>query len=218
MRASLTAVLIPLALLMAAAKPVAPGSGVDPRASYRSQGVASCVRELSPTPGMSEDGMQNFCGCTLDTYMTNLPIGALPAQDTAAFRTGLDPALNICILRLPAVQAAQMRLRIYSGPPTPTAAGPFSPTPNPAPAPVVPLTPIESADAAPSGPSGPGLAEQIQNWAGTLPIWGWVGIAMLVLFFLFRILFRRDDPRDMIGPPPSVRQAGPIRPRETDRL
>ena len=156
MRASLTAVLIPLALLMAAAKPVAPESQ-DPRAGYRSQGVETCTRELSPTPGMSDEAVRNFCGCTLDTYMAQVPTMALPAQDSAAFRSGLDPALNICILRLPVEQAAQMRLRIYSGPPSPTAEGPFSPTPNPAPAPVVPLTPIESADSVPSGPSGPGL-------------------------------------------------------------
>jgi hypothetical protein len=52
-----------------------------------------------------------------------------------------------------------------------------------------------------------------------LPAWAWFAIGFLILLLLGALVRRRDDRRDLLGPPPSMRPgagAGQPAPRRPD--
>ncbi|HEY5710680.1 MAG TPA: hypothetical protein VIT38_02195 [Allosphingosinicella sp.] len=203
MRRRVAATLMPIALLLAAAGPGTPDLGTPAaRDAYRSQGIGACRRELA-TPTMSAGDMASFCGCIFDTYMQNVSLDVLPALGSPAFQSSIQPATNYCALRLPAVQAAEMQRRLYDA--TPAAAGQSRPAP------------AATSDAALAELRGPGLLDRIRTFGESTPLWAWAAIGLLVLALLLRGLFRRESRSDLIGPPPGMRQSGPVRPRDTDR-
>ena len=175
-------------------------AGADANAeSWRGQAIGICVGDLRDAEGVGPDELEAVCGCAVDRLMAaqrgqSLPVPA-PGQARAALRGEL---LGCATARRPAIAAAIAR-RLAEPPP------------------VLPPT-LESK---PTGDSEPVPAESPKREGGDLgawfsglslpawltdtglPTWAW-GILAAIAFLLIRGLFRRDDRRDLAGPPRSM--------------
>jgi hypothetical protein len=188
-----------LFLVLTAATAPPDGDSVG-RADYRARGVAGCNRDLA-APGMSAADMSHFCDCVFDTYMHAVPTAALPALGSDSFRETVAPALNLCMLRIPAAQARSMQLRIYNVPAVGAAVG---------------ATPGVAAGPAPAANSAPDPVERGRQAVDGVPVWAWMAMGLLALALLIRKMARRDDRGHLMGTPPDMRRNGPVRPRDPD--
>lgn len=216
---------VSLALLAAApaAAAVAPppppkppaGDGADfVRNEWRGQAIGLCVGALREPEGITPDELDTMCGCAVDRFMTGRPTGALPPLASEVIWTRVrGPLLGCASGQRPAV-AATLARRLAE----------------------LPAAYVPAPDSKPSGPSGPTPAEapkppraslsswfeglSLPSWLSSsgLPVWAW-GVLGLLAFLLLRGLFRRDDRRDLVGPPRAMRlgqSPTPQSPRRAD--
>ena len=209
---------LPLALLAAAAwaKPGAPSaSGGD---AWRAQAVRVCVA------GMQDSGdaraVDAACGCAADRFLARRPDGAPPpptprdlraldANDLVECAAERGPAFAAQVVRRVADLAVQQAAQSGTAPPgaVPPANGEEAKLADgPAPAPAE--APKPAADSRP-------LLDRLSlpAWLidSGLPFWAWAALAGLA-FLLLRGLFRRDDRRDLVAPPASMRRMASPRP------
>jgi hypothetical protein len=199
------------AAIPAPPKPPADGRVADDpdREAWRNRGMAVCLGEMLPTEGASAGEVRAACGCALDRLAADNPPYALPPIDPAGVRTQLGAPLIACTTaRRPALAAAFARRLAQSSiadaapPADADGAKPAAPTPS------------EAAGPAPAEPpkrAGPDRGSWLDSlslpaWitGSGLPAWAWLVLA-LGAFLLLRGLLRRDDRRDLIGPPPGKR-------------
>jgi hypothetical protein len=201
----------PLAALVAlpllAAKPPAPAPIDAEEEAYRDRGVSACLAELRTLPNLSPAELHGLCGCAVDRFVEGRETDALPPIRPGRFRGQIGPDLISCSAELRVEQAAAAA-RARAEPPPAAAAAPVAPKPPP------------DGDATQDEPEGAafdplawlrGLA--LPAWLAALPRWAWIALGLLVLLLAGGVLRRRDDRRDLLGPPPSMRQGTAPRPR-----
>jgi hypothetical protein len=194
MRTSLIALLFPL--IMAAATPADDVHDMALRSLYHAQAQALCLVGMEQRrPGSFEpgDGARG-CRCTVDLFMTGKSLAQLPPLDAANFRTIMKNELGQCLDRM-ATSVAKRQVSEPAGA-EPAAAPEATPAANAAPAATV---------AGRSSPTGAGMAA----WLATVPLWLWGAIAFAFLLSAVRRLSRRNERRDLLGVPPSMR-SGPL--------
>jgi hypothetical protein len=199
---------IPLlaALALAAAPALAqkPGGDLDPeRDHWRGQGVSLCVAALNPLEGVTPDESEAICGCALDRFMASHEAGPLPELGEDRLRGVIaGPVLSCTIQQAPARTAAVSRWMAEQPPVVAV--------------PLTPLTPIGDVEPEkrPDTPARP--LPDLRTWlAGLslprwlsgsgLPLWLWAPLVLLGLALLRALFGRGDGPRDLLGPPPSMR-------------
>lgn len=180
-----------------AAKPPAPADKPraadrsDPREIYRGRGISVCVAEMRAIPGITPDDLEALCGCAFDRFMPRWPTGALPQLAGG----GLPPALRSELLSCAAGRDSDLVAAVASR--------------------LAELPAVSEAPAAAEpGPSESGF--DVGTWfegltlprlPGGFPLWALIPIALIV-FVLFRALFRRESGRDLMGPPAHMRRSG----------
>jgi hypothetical protein len=186
-----------------AAKPPPPGGGPDAGDAYRDRGIALCVADLRIVADLGPDDLEGICGCALGRLMDGRPASALPALGPGRFRGVMESELVACTAELRPDRIGDVAGR---GAPPPDAA--FGGKP---PAPAGPAADVPRGQRGDPGawPRGPGLRARLT----ALPAWAWVAIGFLFLLLLGALIRRRDDRRNLIGPPPSMRRTISPRPR-----
>jgi hypothetical protein len=182
-----------------AAKPPAGGGGADAGDAYRERGIALCVADLRIVADLSGDDLEGICGCALGRFMDSRPASALPPLGPSRFRGVMESELFACTAELRPDRTGEVAARGMA-PPDATAGA------KPAPAPAGP-----AADAPRSKRGDPGA--WLRARLAALPTAAWVAIGFLILLLLGALIRRRDDRRDLLGPPPSMRQVASPRPK-----
>jgi hypothetical protein len=194
-------------------KPPAEGADDPGRDAWRARGVAICMGEMLPAEGVSVEEVQATCGCALDRFATSQAGEALPSIDPGIVRAQLQGPLAACAAEQRSAAAAALARRLVQGPQPLVTPGDSKP---------VDATVPAGADA--PKPALPDLrtwlAGLLPSWLtnSSLPSWAWAMLAVLG-FLLLRGIFRREDRRDLVGPPPAMRlnaRANPPAPRRAD--
>lgn len=205
-------------------KPPAPGGADQGRDQWRGRAVEVCVIGMRGTDGASAAEIEATCGCAADRLLARWPGVSpppLPLQDIRTLNSG--DLLACAADQRPELVAAVARRETelaMAGAQPPAAADAAKPADSAAPAPAPPEAPKRD---------GPDLRARLDSlslpaWItdSGLPAWAWLVLAMLA-FLLLRGLFRRNDRRDLIGPPPGMRlgqrppQPQPRRPEPPQR-
>lgn len=202
MRTSLIALLFPL--VMAAASPADDVHDSALRSIYQARAQALClVGNAQGRPGDFEPGdVGRGCRCTVELFMAGKSPARLPPLDAADFHTIMKNELGQCLDRM-STSVAKRRVSAAAGaePATAPEAAPPRPAAHAAPAPPV---------AGHASPAGAGIAD----WLAIVPSWLWGAIAFLVI--ATRRFWRRDERRDLLGVPPSMRSGPPGQPKRPD--
>jgi hypothetical protein len=181
-------------------KPPADGAGDADRDAWRARGLAICMGEMLSAEGVGANDVRSACGCALDRFAAGEAGDGPPPIDPAMVRAQLGGPLLACAAELRTAAAAALARRLAQPP-----------------QPLVPPTDAKLPDAtAPTNAEAPKPAlPNIRTWLSGLslpswladsglPAWAWIVLAFLG-FMLLRGLFRRDDPRDLVGPPSAMR-------------
>lgn len=178
-----------------AAKP--PAGGADSSDTYRERGIALCIADLRSVAGLSGDDLEGICGCTLGRFMEGRAAFALPPLGPGRFRGILEGELLACTSQLRPDRTGDVAGR---GTAPPDVA--FGDKP-------VPAGPAADSPRRERGDPGAWLRARL----AALPTAGWVALGFLFLFLLLALVRRRDDRRDLLGPPPSMRRVASPRPK-----
>jgi hypothetical protein len=187
-----------------AAKPPPAGGAPDAGDAYRERGIALCVADLRVVADLSGDDLEGICGCALGRLMDGRAASALPPLGPNRFRGVMESELVACTAELRPDRTGEVAGRGMA-PPEAVFAG------KPAPAPASP-----AADAPKRSRGDPGAwlrGLDLRARLAVLPAWAWVAIGFLFLLLLGALIRRRDDRRDLLGPPPSMRQVASPRPK-----
>jgi hypothetical protein len=179
-----------------AAKPPAAG-GADSSDAYRERGIALCVADLRSVAGLSGDDLEGICSCTLGRFMEGRAAFALPPLGPGRFRGILESELLACTSQLRPDRTGDVAGR-GTAPPDVAFGG--------KPAPAGPAADVPRRE---RGDPGAWLRTRL----AALPTAGWVAIGFLFLLLLGALIRRRDDRRDLLGPPPSMRRVASPRPK-----
>lgn len=186
-----------------AAKPPAGGGGPEAGDAYRERGIALCVADLRIVTDLSGDDLEGICGCALGRFLDGRAASALPPLGPGRFRGVMESELIACTGELRPDRTGEVAGR---GIAPPDAAFDGKP-----PAPAGP-----ALDAPKSARVDPGAwlrGFDLRARLAALPAWAWVAIGFLFLLLLGALIRRRDDRRDLIGPPPSMRRTVSPRPK-----
>jgi hypothetical protein len=183
-----------------AAKPPA-GGGADGGDAYRERGIALCVADLRVVGDLSGDDLEGICDCALGRLMDGRPAVALPPLGPGRFRGLIESELLACTAELRPDRTGEVAGR---GAAPPVAPPPASFGDKPAPA-----GPAADSPRRERGDPGAWLSARL----AALPTAAWIGIGFLFLFLLGALIRRRDDRRDLLGPPPSMRRVASPRPK-----
>jgi len=211
MRITLAAALIPLAALLAAAKPVDNVRDIQTearRSIFRATATAMCLSDTASDPADRAANLGRVCSCAPQRYLADHPGGDLPAINASNYRTVLAAEIAACGGEAGAAGKTA---------PSDGAAVAAPPVAEP---PALLPTPSESSAPGPAGAKPEG--ESWFAWLGDLslpslggmPDWGWYALIGLLVVFLFaRRIFRGDARSNLDGPPRSMRTSAPIQPR-----
>ena len=176
--------------------------------SWRGQTIGICVGDMREAENVSPDDLEAVCGCAADRLIAGRRGEALPVPAPGGIRTLLGGELIACASeRRPAVAAAIAR-RVAEPPPVLPPSLESKLTEEPGPAPAEP--PKRGGGDPGSWFSGLSLPAWLTD--SGLPTWAW-GMLAVLAFLLIRGLFRRDDRRDLAGPPSSMRQGPRVMPQ-----
>jgi hypothetical protein len=195
MRPSLIALLFPLAFVTAAASRSDEVRDKARRTVYQTKAVSLCQMSMAEQWAQNPEGGDGAqgCGCAVDSFMSGKSVAQLPSLDAVNFPTLLKDELAQCLDKMARVGVKrQLSERASTEPPPFEAATPSVPT--------APSTPVIPAAGRPN-PTGAGIAA----WLVAVPLWAWAGIALALLALVARKLLRRDDRRDLLGVPASMR-------------
>jgi hypothetical protein len=205
MRTPLAAALIPIAALVAAAKPADNVRNIQDEARrvvFRAQGLAVCLTTQTAA-GAPDDARGRTCTCALDRYVASHP-GPLPPLDADNFRSTLGSELAAC------GGGAATDSKIVAAPAV-------EPGPNFGDAPLPPPSSTDTNARKQPPPSLPNpLSSLNMPSLGSMPGWVWALIGLIVGLFLIRRLFRRDDRSDLVGPPSSMTPKAVAQPRSPE--
>ena len=180
-------------------KPPADAGSAFERNSWRGQAIGICVADLGGPDELTADELEANCGCAVDRFMAGQRGATLQPIARGETRTTLGGELIACASeQRPAVAAALAR-RLAEPPSTLPQALDSKP-------------PADSAAAPAEAPKR--TERSFSEWFGSLslpdwltgpglPTWAWA-ILGAIAFLLIRGLFRRDDRRDLAGPPRSM--------------
>lgn len=194
-------------------KPPAEGAADPDREAWRARGMAICMGDMLSAGGVSAEEVQTTCGCALDRFAASQAGEGLPPIDSGAVRAQFQGSLLACAAGQRTAAAAALARRL---------AQPTQPLVPPGDSKPVDSTAPPGADA--PKPALPDLrtwlAGLLPSWLtnSSLPAWAW-GMLAVLGFLLLRGLFRREDRRDLVGPPPAMRlnaRANPPSPRRAD--
>jgi hypothetical protein len=187
---------------LAAAPPLAakpPAVGVpDAGDAYRERGIALCVADLRIVADLSGEDREAICGCALGRFMDRRRESALPPLGPGRFRGVMESELLACTSELRPDRAGEVAAR-GAAPPDAVVYG----------KPPAPAGPAADAPRRERGDPGAWLRARI----AALPAAAWVAIGFLFLLLLGALIRRRDDRRDLLGPPPSMRRVDSPRPK-----
>lgn len=219
MKIALVLPALPLALLAAAAVSAKPGAPPAPGSDeWRAQAVRVCVTGMQDVGDAR--GIEAVCGCAADRFLARRPAGALPplaprdlrdlnASDLAQCAGERSPALASAVIRRVAELAVQQAASAAAPPPAVEPPPQEGAKPDDTAAPAPPQEP--KPPAAQPGSLFGGLSLPAWLTDSGLPTWAWVVLAFLVLTVL-RGLLRRDDRRDLVAPPSSMRRVASPKP------
>lgn len=222
MKIARAAFALPLALLAAAPalaavpppKPPVADAPDSERDAQRGRAIGVCVGDLNGAENVTPDELEAICGCAVDRL---LRVGGGEPPTTSgqnATRGLLGSQLMGCAMERRPAMAAAIARRLAAPPRMTVPTVDSKPAAEPEP---------EAAPPEPPKSSGPGFGEWLSGlspsaWLGgsSLPVWAW-GLLGLLGFLMLRGLFRRDDRRDLDGPPPSMRRAQRVLPQPPGR-
>jgi hypothetical protein len=206
MRPSLIALLFPLAFVMAAASPSGEVRDKARRTVYQTKALALCQMSMAEQWAQNPEGGDGAqgCGCAVDAFMAGKSVSQLPPLDAVNFPALVKDELAQCLDKMAKIGVKQHVSAPASTEPPPVAvATPSLPTASPTPA--VPV-------AGKPNPTGADIAA----WLAAVPLWAWAGIALAFLLVGARKLLGRDDRRDLLGVPASMRSRVSGQPRRPD--
>jgi hypothetical protein len=198
MRKTLAAALILLIAVPAAAKPGAGGVPDETRrAMYRAQGMAVCVGSTLPRrdQGIEPADVSRICGCAVDRLMAGRAADAPAPMGDSDFREAVYAQVTQC------AGAAVGGKLVEAGSDQAAPADDIA-TPN-----------AQSPDVLKS--AGADFLAWIEGTG--LPLWAWGAILVLGFGFV-RLMFRRREGEDLIGPPPSMRSEKSVQPRRPENF
>lgn len=213
MRAFPAAALIPLAALLAAAKPVDPVRDVQAearRSIFRATAQAMCISELASDTATRPANFGRICSCAPERYLANHPTGDLPAIDARNFRAVMAAEIAAC-----GGGASVGDKTADDGLPRGAIAAP----PAVEPPEIVPSeTDSNAANSTVAKPEGGSMFGWLDDLSlpslGGMPDWGWWGLlGLLIVLFFARRVFRGDPGRHLDGPPRSMKPSAPVQPR-----
>jgi hypothetical protein len=217
MRKGFAAALLPLALLLVAAKPVSTARTLSDEAErnlFRARGLGVCLTTLRDLPEDRQISRGTICTCALDRYVANHAASALPRQiDRTNIRSLMSAELAAC--GGDAADTAAAAAAVAGDKPGAIQAPPVAEPPPVTSAPGTSAADaIDAAQEAKSGSWFEGFGGFSLPSFSSLGIWGWAGIGLLLLFFIARRIFRGGNERgDLDGLPRTMTPSAPSKPR-----
>jgi hypothetical protein len=205
MRKIIATALLPIAVLLAAAKPVDSVRDIQSearRSIFRATATATCLTDTASDPANRPANYGRVCSCAPQRYLADHPDGDLPAINAGNYRTVLAAEIAACGGDASADGKTAIAAPPVAEPPAavPTAIDTSAPA---------------TADAKPEGESMFAWLDDLSLPSlGGMPDWGWWALLGMVIVFFFARRVLRGEPRNNLdGPPRSMRTSAPVQPR-----
>jgi hypothetical protein len=206
MRKIIATALLPIAVLLAAAKPVDSVRDFQSearRSIFRATATATCLTDTASDPANRPANYGRVCSCAPQRYLADHPDGELPAINAGNYRTILAAEIAAC----GGDASAGGKTAVEGAPPVaepPVAVPTASDTSAPA-----------TTNAKPEGESMFAWLDDLSLPSlGGMPDWGWWALLGMVIVFFFARRVLRGEPRNNLdGPPRSMRTSAPVQPR-----